>query len=83
VRDEVDARASTNVWQQQQRQQKQQPRPLRLPFPIKAFSPSGYIDTTYLDGELRLSKGDKGSIFVARRADAAAEQQQQGQQGQQ
>lgn len=45
----------------------------RVPFPIKAFSPSGYIDTLYLDEEFRVSKGDKGSIFIARRA----EQQQQ------
>eukprot|EP00775_Hariotina_reticulata_P006035 gene6035-6273_t len=42
---------------------------LRVPFPIGAFSPSGYIDTLYLDQDLRISKGDKGSIFVARRAD--------------
>lgn len=41
----------------------------RIPFPIKLFSPSGYIDTLYLDDDLRISKGDKGSIFVARRAD--------------
>jgi hypothetical protein len=44
----------------------------RIPFPIGTFSPSGYIDTLYLDDQLRISKGDKGSIFVARRADAAA-----------
>lgn len=41
----------------------------RVPFPIKAFSPSGYIDTLYLDEEFRVSKGDKGSIFIARRAE--------------
>jgi len=41
----------------------------RVPFPIGAFSPSGYIDTLYLDQDLRISKGDKGSIFIARRAD--------------
>lgn len=42
---------------------------LRIPFPIKTFSPSGYIDTLYLDDDLRVSKGDKGSIFIARRAE--------------
>lgn len=41
----------------------------RIPFPIGTFSPSGYIDTLYLDEDLRVSKGDKGSIFVARRAE--------------
>lgn len=41
----------------------------RIPFPIKTFSPSGYIDTLYLDDDLRVSKGDKGSIFIARRAE--------------
>eukprot|EP00879_Flechtneria_rotunda_P008718 GHRR01009132.1.p1 GENE.GHRR01009132.1~~GHRR01009132.1.p1 ORF type:complete len:272 (+),score=87.99 GHRR01009132.1:82-897(+) len=44
---------------------------LRIPFPIGAFSPSGYIDTVYLDEDLRISKGDKGSIFIARRAGTA------------
>ncbi|KAF8070876.1 mus-18 [Scenedesmus sp. PABB004] len=43
--------------------------PLRVPFPIGAIAPSGYIDTLYLDDDLRISKGDKGSIFIARRAD--------------
>lgn len=41
----------------------------RIPFPIGTFSPSGYIDTLYLDADLRVSKGDKGSIFIARRAE--------------
>jgi len=31
--------------------------------------PQGFVDTTYLDSELRLGRGDKGSVFVtARRA---------------
>eukprot|EP00882_Tetradesmus_deserticola_P029537 GHRQ01033093.1.p1 GENE.GHRQ01033093.1~~GHRQ01033093.1.p1 ORF type:complete len:257 (+),score=64.17 GHRQ01033093.1:130-900(+) len=42
---------------------------LRVPFAIGVFSPSGYIDTLFLDEDLRISKGDKGSIFVARRAE--------------
>lgn len=43
---------------------------IRIPFPIKAFSPTGYIDTLYLDQDLRVSKGDKGSYFIARRTDS-------------
>lgn len=30
--------------------------------------PKGWIETTYLDEELRIGRGDKGSIFVASRA---------------
>eukprot|EP00877_Chromochloris_zofingiensis_P010560 jgi/Chrzof1/5758/Cz16g14220.t1 len=41
---------------------------VRLSFPINIFSPTGYIDTLYLDEDIRISKGDKGSMFVARRA---------------
>jgi hypothetical protein len=41
---------------------------LRINFPINLFSPTGFIDTLYLDAELRISQGDKGSIFIARRA---------------
>jgi hypothetical protein len=32
---------------------------------LGAFKPSGFIETTFLDGELRVSRGDKGSVFVA------------------
>lgn len=39
-----------------------------LSFPIDLFRPKGFIDTLYLDEEIRISQGDKGSIFVARRA---------------
>ncbi|KAI8476056.1 MAG: hypothetical protein J3K34DRAFT_5591 [Monoraphidium minutum] len=44
---------------------------LRVPFPIEAFSPTGYIDTLYLDSDMRISKGDKGSFFIARRTDGS------------
>ncbi len=30
--------------------------------------PQGWIETTYLDEDLRIGRGDKGSIFVASRA---------------
>lgn len=29
--------------------------------------PLGYVDTLYLDSELRVSVGDKGGLFVLRR----------------
>lgn len=41
---------------------------LRIPFPIGAFRPTGWVDTVYLDDDVRVSTGDKGSVFVARRA---------------
>lgn len=41
---------------------------LSVPFPIGAFRPTGWIDTVYLDDDVRVSLGDKGSVFVARRA---------------
>jgi hypothetical protein len=41
---------------------------VRVPFPIGAFRPTGWVDTLYLDDDVRVSTGDKGSVFVARRA---------------
>lgn len=41
---------------------------LSVPFPIGAFRPTGWVDTLYLDDDVRVSTGDKGSVFVARRA---------------
>lgn len=41
----------------------------RLSFSLKWLKPTGFIDTLFLDEELRISRGDKGSIFVARRAE--------------
>jgi hypothetical protein len=29
--------------------------------------PQGWVDTTYLDEDFRIGRGDKGSIFVAAR----------------
>ncbi|KAK9820183.1 hypothetical protein WJX72_007235 [[Myrmecia] bisecta] len=39
---------------------------LRLPFPIKLDRPGnpGYVDWLYLDEDLRITRGNKGSIFV-------------------
>lgn len=42
--------------------------PLVIPFPIGAFKPTGWVDTLYLDDEIRVSTGDKGSVFVARKS---------------
>ena len=38
-----------------------------IPIPLGWLSPVGYVDTPYLDDELRISRGDKGSLFVAAR----------------
>ena len=34
---------------------------------LSAVRPQGWVETTFLDGDLRLGRGDKGSIFVAYR----------------
>ena len=41
--------------------------PLRIPAPAKA---RGELDTTYLDDTLRISRGDKGNLFVLFRVSA-------------
>eukprot|EP00898_Chlorokybus_atmophyticus_P005158 jgi/Chlat1/5643/Chrsp369S05396 len=41
---------------------------LNLSLPLNWISPKGWIDTTYLDDDLRISRGDKGSVFVAAKA---------------
>eukprot|EP00850_Spirogloea_muscicola_P005427 SM000025S08322 [mRNA] locus=s25:16680:18798:- [translate_table: standard] len=35
--------------------------------PLGWIQPKGWVDTTYLDEDLRIGRGDKGSIFVATR----------------
>ena len=40
-------------------------RPLRAS--LDAFEPRGWIDTAFVDDDLRVGRGDKGSIFVAAR----------------
>lgn len=44
-----------------------------IPIPIGWLSPVGYVDTPYLDEELRISRGDKGSIFIAARVQPGRE----------
>ena len=37
---------------------------LRVPLP----RPKGYVDTTYLDNDMRISRGSRSNIFVTVRA---------------
>ncbi|GLC35788.1 hypothetical protein PLESTB_000494300 [Pleodorina starrii] len=39
----------------------------KLTVPLDWVKPKGWIETTYLDEDLRIGRGDKGSIFVASR----------------
>ena len=45
---------------------------LRLPYPVPfrllAKEAEGYLDTEYLSGRIRVSRGNKGTAFVLRRA---------------
>ncbi|KAG2451965.1 hypothetical protein HYH02_003738 [Chlamydomonas schloesseri] len=43
----------------------------RLSLPLSLLNPVGYVDTPYLDEDLRISIGDKGSVFIAAREGAA------------
>ncbi|KAK9814967.1 hypothetical protein WJX73_003488 [Symbiochloris irregularis] len=36
----------------------------RLRIPLNWISPKGWVDTTYVDEEVRVGRGDKGSVFV-------------------
>eukprot|EP00850_Spirogloea_muscicola_P006527 SM000031S11536 [mRNA] locus=s31:273132:275246:+ [translate_table: standard] len=38
-----------------------------ITMPLGWIQPKGWVDTTYLDEDLRIGRGDKGSIFVATR----------------
>ena len=48
-----------------------EPTPLRLALPLSLLAPRGAVETTYLDGEVRIGRGDKGSVFVCARAGSA------------
>ncbi|GAB4816233.1 hypothetical protein N2152v2_003279 [Parachlorella kessleri] len=39
----------------------------KLALPLSWLSPVGYVDTLYLDEQVRISVGDKGSLFVVTR----------------
>ncbi|GLI69469.1 hypothetical protein VaNZ11_014087 [Volvox africanus] len=44
----------------------------RLSLPLSFLNPQvGYVDTPYLDEEIRISIGDKGSIFIAARENSS------------
>lgn len=40
-------------------------RNVRLALPLTWLNPTGFVDTLYLDKAMRISVGDKGSVFVA------------------
>ncbi|EFJ43960.1 hypothetical protein VOLCADRAFT_121362 [Volvox carteri f. nagariensis] len=41
----------------------------KVTIPLGWLKPKGWIETTYLDNDLRIGRGDKGSIFVASSGD--------------
>ncbi|GIL48202.1 hypothetical protein Vafri_4887 [Volvox africanus] len=43
----------------------------RLSLPLSFLNPVGFVDTPYLDEEIRISIGDKGSIFIAARENSS------------
>ncbi|KAK9838271.1 hypothetical protein WJX81_001545 [Elliptochloris bilobata] len=45
-----------------------------LSLPLDLFSPTGWVETTYLDVDFRVGRGDKGSVFVTARQGKAEEQ---------
>ncbi|GJP37346.1 hypothetical protein CLOM_g21763 [Closterium sp. NIES-68] len=44
--------------------------PLGFTLPLSLISPTGWIDVTYIDEEVRVTRGDKGSVFLATRVKA-------------
>ena len=53
--------------------------PLRLSLPLSLLAPRGAVETTYLDAQLRIGRGDKGSVFVCARAGSREEANADGQ----
>lgn len=43
---------------------------LKLDWPLGLVGPTGWLRTTYLDDDLRITRGHKGSVFVLRRKSA-------------
>jgi PAP_fibrillin len=41
-----------------------------ISIPLTAVSPTGWVETTYLDERVRVGRGDKGSLFVTARVPA-------------
>ena len=46
--------------------------PVRLPYPVPfrllGDEAKGWLDTTYLSNQLRISRGNKGTTFILRRS---------------
>ena len=41
--------------------------PFKFSIPLSWARPKGWVETTFLDEELRIGRGDKGSVFVTAR----------------
>lgn len=50
---------------------------LKLDFPLGFIGPTGWLRTTYLDDDLRITRGHKGSVFVLRRPNRRASRGQE------
>mmetsp|Transcript_15600 Transcript_15600/g.38913 ORF Transcript_15600/g.38913 Transcript_15600/m.38913 type:complete len:132 (+) Transcript_15600:230-625(+) len=41
--------------------------PIDLTFPLGLIGPTGWLQTDYIDDEMRITRGHKGSVFILRR----------------
>ncbi len=41
--------------------------PLKIPVPVGGSGNPGYVDWLYLDEDIRITRGSKGSLFIHRR----------------
>ena len=41
--------------------------PIDLTFPLGLIGPTGWLQTNYIDDEMRITRGHKGSVFILRR----------------
>ena len=48
-----------------------EPTPIRFSLPLSLLAPRGAVETTFLDDDVRIGRGDKGSVFVCARAGSA------------
>ncbi len=39
-----------------------------IDFPLNSDKPQGWLDITYIDNNLRIGRGNKGSVFVLTKA---------------
>jgi hypothetical protein len=50
-----------------ERSKKSQKKLLAIDFPIKREDQKGWLETTYLDQDLRIGRGNEGNLFVLKR----------------